>query len=136
MVRLASKENDPVKRAELLTFVVVGGGFTGVEMAGELGEYKEELCHTYGLDSSEFTITIVDRMQSILPNYPKSLIKKSEKHLAKLGVDIIANVALTKVAEDHCVLNGEQVINTKTLIWAAGIEGSDIMGNLSVEQNA
>ncbi len=135
MFRQAALTADKQKRRELLTFVTVGAGFTGVEMAGELGEWKDELCRSFHIDRDEVSLYIVDFVPKVLPMYPDKLIKKAEKRLIKLGNELVMNSAVSEIHEDKVVLNkGEKVIQTHTVIWAAGIEGSDIVDQASVEK--
>lgn len=135
MFRQAALTADKQKRRELLTFVTVGAGFTGVEMAGELGEWRDELCRSFHIDRDEVSLYIVDFAPKVLPMYPDKLIKKAEKRLIKLGNELVMNSAVSEIHEDKVVLNkGEKVIKTHTVIWAAGIEGSDIVDQASVEK--
>lgn len=135
MFRQAALTVDKEKRRELLTFVTVGAGFTGVEMAGELGEWKDELCRSFHIDKDEVTLYVVDFAPKVLPMYPDKLVRKAERRLIKLGNELVMNSAVSEIHEDKVVLNkGEKVINTRTVIWAAGIEGSDIVDQAQVEK--
>lgn len=131
--RLAMQEKDMQKRKQLLTFVIVGAGFTGVEMVGELAEYVQQLCREYYIERDEVSLNIVDMADIILPYLPKRLIAKAERRLEKLGVNIITGQAISAVTETAVHLNG-QTINTHTVIWTAGIEGSDLVSDMDVEQ--
>lgn len=133
MFRRAMKERDAEKRSKMLTFVVVGAGFTGVEMIGELAEFTQQLCRTFNIDHSEVNLYIVDMADRILPVLPDKLVKKAEKRLRKLKVEIITSKKITEVSADAVFLNG-QTIAANTVIWTAGIEGSDIVGKMDVEQ--
>ena len=84
MFREASKEMDPKARKEMLTFVVVGGGFTGIELIGEMAEYTKRLCREHHIAEEEVTLYVADMVDKILQILPDPLIKKSEKHLKKL----------------------------------------------------
>lgn len=135
MFRQAALTSDKEKRRELLTFVTVGAGFTGVEMAGELGEWKDELCRSFHIDKEEVTLYVVDFAPKVLPMYPDKLVRKAERRLIKLGNQLVMNSAVSEIHADKVVLNkGETVINTRTVIWAAGIEGSDIVDQAQVEK--
>ena len=135
MFRQAALTADKEKRRELLTFVTVGAGFTGVEMAGELGEWKDELCRSFHINKDEVTLYVVDFAPKVLPMYPDKLVRKAERRLIKLGNELVMNSAVSEIHEDKVVLNkGEKVINTRTVIWAAGIEGSDIVDQAQVEK--
>lgn len=132
MFRLAEKKSSLEERQRLLTFVVAGGGFTGIEMAGELGEYKEELCRIYDVAQSEVKLYVVDMLPKILPMLPSDLIKKSEDRLKKLGVEILNNVSITKVNEESVELGEGKIIPTKTLIWNAGVQASGFASKLGL----
>jgi len=133
MFREAVKQTDPILRKQMLTFVVVGGGFTGIEMIGELAEYTHELCKEFYVDPSEVTLHVADMVDTILPILPKKLIAKSEKRLRKLGVNIITGAKITEVSEDG-VQVGEHFISSKTVIWTAGVQGSDLANEIDVEK--
>lgn len=135
MFRLASMERNHYERSKMLTFVVVGCGFTGVEMVGELGEYKDELCRDFNIPKEDVKIYVADALPSVLPNYPVKLINKAEKkRLGKLGVEILTSTSITEVTEHSVCLNGESCVETNTVIWAAGVEGSDLMENVDIEK--
>lgn len=133
MFRQAVKEQNPKIRTEMLTFVVVGGGFTGVEMIGELAEFTQELCREFHVAPDEVTLHVADMADKILPILPEKLIRKTEKRLKKLNVNIITGAKITEVKEYGVTVGGSD-ISSRTVIWTAGIEGSDIVGNLDVEQ--
>lgn len=131
--REAVKVRNPQTRKQMLTFVVVGGGFTGVEMVGELAEYVQELCKEFYVEREEVSLYVVDMVKTILPILPEKLIHKAERRLRKLGVEIITGSKITEVKPDGVVV-GDQEIKSKTVVWTAGVEGSDLAGNLDVEQ--
>ncbi len=133
MFREAAKQSDPKIRKEMLTFVVVGGGFTGVEMIGELAEFTEELCKEFYIDREEVSLHVADMVDTILPILPKKLIAKSEKRLRKMGVNIVTGAKITEVS-DKGVMVGGKFINSKTVIWTAGVEGSDLVSDIDVEK--
>lgn len=135
MFRLAMKEKDAKKRKELLSFVVVGGGFTGIEMIGELGEWKDRLCMDYNIPKEEVYLCVADVLPTVLPIFPEKLIKKAEKRLTKLGVDIKTATGVVEVAKDYVILKDGTKISTKTVVWAAGVEGSEIMEEVETEKN-
>lgn len=136
MFRKASVERNHYERAKMLTFVVVGCGFTGVEMVGELGEYKAQLCRDFHIPEEDVKIYVADALPSLLPNYPPKLIDKAEKRLKKLGVEILTSTSITGVDEHSVCLNGEECIETYTVIWAAGVEGSDLMETVELDKKA
>ncbi|MGB3366250.1 MAG: NAD(P)/FAD-dependent oxidoreductase [Acidaminobacteraceae bacterium] len=135
MFRTASIETDLQKRKELLTFIVVGAGFTGVEMIGELGEWKEKLCKDFYIDVEDVNLYVVDMLPKVLPIFPDKLIDKAEKRLIKLGVQIYTGNNITGVESDKILLGNGEKIKAQTIIWAAGVEGSDLANSLETEKN-
>jgi NADH dehydrogenase len=131
--RKASEEQNKEVRKALLTFVTVGCGFTGVEMAGELGEWTKQLCKDFYIDPSEVNLYIMDMLPKVLPMLDDKLIDKTVKRLNKLGVEILLNSSVTAVKEDGILINGEDFIPSATVIWTAGVEGSDLTGDMSLE---
>ncbi len=134
MFRKASTESDPAEKAKLLTFVVVGCGFTGIEMIGELAEWKGQLCKTYTIDESEVSLNVVDIQDSVLPLFNDKLIGKTERYLEKKGINILTSTNITEVNKDHVCLNENTCVDTHTVIWAAGIESSDLLANTEIEK--
>ena len=119
----ASFEVDPEERKRLLTFAVCGGGFTGVEMVGEIGEAKDHLSKKYRIDKSEVTIYNIEALDRILNMLKEDkLVKKVEnKYFKKLGITLLKNSAITKVDKDSFTLADGTIIPSYTLIWSAGI---------------
>mgnify|MGYP001000190768 CR=1 FL=1 len=129
MFRKAAVETDPEERKKLLTFYIVGAGFTGVEMAGELGEYVPILCENFEIDRSEVTICNVDILSRTIPNLPEKLSEKVEKRMKKMGIRVMLNTGVVRVGKDFVELKSNETITrdgTYTVIWAAGIEAADI----------
>lgn len=134
MFRKAVKETNIEERQKLLTFIVVGGGFTGVEMMGELGEWKERLCKDFYIGQEEVTLILADDLPKILPNFPEKLQAKTKKRLNKLGVTVLVNAGITNVTPDTATIRNNGDVNTYTVIWTAGVEGADIIGKMDIEQ--
>ncbi|MEX1378361.1 MAG: FAD-dependent oxidoreductase [Eubacteriales bacterium] len=123
MFKLASSEENEAERKRLLTFAVCGGGFTGVEMVGELGEAKKHLSREYGIDESEVTIYNIEAMPTILNMLDsEKLINKIEnKYYKKLGITLLKNSPIVEVNKDSFLLKDGTEIQSHTLIWTAGI---------------
>jgi len=125
----AERETDLAERQAWLTFVVVGGGPTGVELAGALGEIAfDTMRHEFDtINPAEAKILLVDNSERVLSNYPAELSEKAERGLMTLGVRPRGRVRVTAVDANGVTLktpNGEERIATKTVIWAAGVKGS------------
>lgn len=129
----AAKETDPVKRAKMLSFVVVGAGFTGVELVGEMAEFRDELCKEFYIEPSEVRLVVADMAPKILPILPDKLIAKAAKRLNKMNVEIVTSAKITGVTPSGVTL-GDKSLEADTVVWTAGVEGSDLVGKLDVKQ--
>lgn len=127
--REAARETDIEEKKRLLNFYVVGAGFTGVEMVGELAEYVPILCEKFEIDREDVTITNVDVLERTVPILPEKLSAKVEKRLAKMGVDVILKTGVCGMGKDYIELRQNDACvrkPTNTVIWTAGIESADI----------
>ncbi|MEM8638928.1 MAG: NAD(P)/FAD-dependent oxidoreductase [Cyanobacteria bacterium P01_G01_bin.54] len=125
----AEKESDPVKRQEWLTFVIVGGGPTGVELAGAIAEIAHgALKHDFRtIDTTQAKIILVEGLNRVLPPYPETLSAKAAASLQQLGVTVETGSMVTQVAANQVQMRqGEttQTIPTRTVLWAAGVKAS------------
>lgn len=134
--RLASNVSDPEIRREMLRFVNVGCGFTGVEMVGELAEWVPRLCREYQVDPAEVEVMAVDVLPKVLPIFPDNLITKAENRLRKLGVKIFTGTGVSEVGAEAVEITGMGSVKTRTVIWTAGIEGSALVGSLAIKKEA
>ncbi|MFP4551743.1 MAG: FAD-dependent oxidoreductase, partial [Spirochaetales bacterium] len=132
MFRDAAKEPDPKIRRRLLTFVIAGGGFTGIELAGELCERRDQLCPKYHIDENEVSIKVVEMRDSILPIFPDKPKRKATKHLKKIGCELLLNTTITGAEEGVVKLKDEPEILTDTFIWTAGIQGSEFTARIAL----
>ena len=131
---LAERETDRARQQELLTFVIVGGGPTGVELAGALAEIarqalKEEFDN---IDPASARILLVEAGPSILTTFPESLRASARRALDRLGVTVIEGQAVTAIEEGAVVFGGERVA-AGTVLWAAGVQASPLGRLLGVE---
>ena len=120
---LASETLAPSQRRRLLSFVIAGGGFTGVELAGDLASRKKALCRHFDVDASEVSVYLVEAMPEILNVLAPSLRKKSRGYLEKMGVKVLTDCAIGKVEADSVFLKSGDVLEG-CLIWTAGIKGN------------
>lgn len=129
MFRLAAKEPNQEKRRRMLSFYVVGAGFTGIEMIGELAEYVPFLCERYDVERNDVTLYCVDGLSRPIPNLPEKLSAKVSRRLQKMGVEVILDALVTGVGSDFIEYkknNEVKLAGTDTVIWAAGIQSCDI----------
>jgi NADH dehydrogenase len=125
----AEKESNPQQRQACLTFVIVGGGPTGVELAGAIAEIAHSsLKHDFrNIDTSNTRILLIEGLDRILPPYPPELSAKAERALANLGVTVLTKTMVTDVINGMVTIRqGEKLsqIPTRNILWAAGVKAS------------
>ena len=120
----ASREHDEKLRREMLTFVVCGAGFTGVEMVGELNEWVPYLAKEYKLRESEFTVHNVEAAPTILNTVTEVEQDRALRYMRKEGIQVSLGDGIVKVAPDHIALASGRVIPTRTTIWTAGVQAN------------
>ena len=127
----AERESDPVKRREWLNFVIVGGGPTGVELAGALSEVaNDSLRHDFHhIDPTDAHIVLVEGESRVLPGFPPELSAKAEEELKELGVHPRTGTRVTAIDEGGVTMtgaNGEERLAARTVLWAAGVRASSL----------
>lgn len=125
---------DLQQQTNMLRFVVVGAGPTGVELAGELAGYVRQLVGQNNLDPSLVQVALVERSDRILPKLNERLAKGITKQLEKIGVDVMVNTSIESLSNGSVVLSGE-TIGSETVIWTAGVKANELMGQLETEQD-
>lgn len=142
----AERETDPKKREALLTFVVVGGGPTGVELGGAIAEIaRQVLVEDFrAIDPADARVILVEAGPRILSAYDEELSAKAEASLKKLGCWVWTNRMVTDLGSDFVEL-GEQRLEASTVLWAAGVQasrlgkqldaGADRAGRVHVEED-
>src|SRR4030088_1350414 len=125
----AERETDPVRRAALLTFVIVGAGPTGVELAGTIAELAQDTLPPdfRNIDTHEARVVLIEAGPRVLPGFPDELSAYARRSLESIGVDVILGQAVTECSADGVVYGGE-TLQAKTLIWAAGVRASPAAG--------
>jgi NADH dehydrogenase len=124
---------DPFKEG-ITTFAVIGGGPTGVEMAGAIAELtrlsmKDDFRR---VNPSQNRILLIEAGPRLLPAMPEKLSQKAEASLERMGVEVLRSSPVTDIQEGHITI-GETQIKTRTVIWAAGLAASPLTGELSVD---
>jgi NADH dehydrogenase len=123
----AERETDPAVRRRLLNFVVVGGGATGVELAGTLAEIaRHTLANEFRrIDSRDAHVVLVEGAERVLPAYPPSLSEKARRQLERLGVEVRTKTLVTAI-DASGVRFGDTQMAAGTVLWAAGVAASPL----------
>ncbi|HET7453041.1 MAG TPA: NAD(P)/FAD-dependent oxidoreductase [Thermoanaerobaculia bacterium] len=129
----AEWETDAAARRELLTFVVVGGGPTGVELAGAISEIaRHAIARDFrAIDPAQAAVVLVEGADRVLPSYPADLSASAARQLEGLGVVVRTGARVTKI-DGGSVWLGEERIGTRTALWAAGVAASPLARALGV----
>lgn len=125
----AERETDPEKQQEWMTFLIIGAGPTGVELAGTIGELTRTTLKDdfRNINTEDAKIILVEGLDQVLPTYPKTLSDKAEKLLKKLGVTIKTGTMVTDIENSNAIIkrNGDsEKIQSRTILWTAGVKAS------------
>ena len=139
----AERSSDPEEIKSWLTFVIVGAGATGLELAGALAEIaRETLRHDFrSIRPQEARIILIETAPRVLPPFPADLSAKAEKSLGKLGVDVRTNVKVVRIDATGATVQGagdaaHEHIPSRTVLWAGGIVASEFGKRLAVQLHA
>jgi NADH:ubiquinone reductase (H+-translocating) len=127
----AEREPDPARRRALLTFVLVGAGPTGAELAGAIAEISRHVLVSdfRAIDPREARILLVEAGPRILPAFSEGLSTKAEAALRELGVEVRRNEPVTSIGEGFVQIGGERLA-ADTVLWCAGVAASPLAGSL------
>ena len=127
----AEAEPDADRRAAWLTFVIVGAGPTGVEMAGQIGELARDTLRNdfRAIDPRTARILLVEVADRVLTTFPPSLSAKAQRSLEKLGVTVLTGRAVTGIDPESVTIDDERVAS-RTVVWAAGVTASSLAARL------
>jgi NADH dehydrogenase len=129
----AEREPDARKRKALLTFVLVGGGPTGAELAGAIGEISRHVLKSdfRAIDPREARIVLLEAGPRLLPTFPTDLAAKAAESLARVGVEVRTGAAVTAVGDGFADIGSER-LEAGTILWAAGVAASPLARSLGV----
>ena len=121
----AERESDPQRRAALLTFVIVGAGPTGVELAGTIAELAQDTLPPdfRNIDTHKARVVLIEAGPRVLSGFDDDLSSYAQRSLESIGVEVMLNHAVTECSADHVVYGGNR-LETTTIIWAAGVRAS------------
>jgi len=130
----ADRLSDHAQRKELLTFVVAGGGFAGVEVAGALNDFARGILADYpGLDQADLKIILVQSLERILPELSEPLAIYAQQKMQARGVTFKLNTRIADASPGRVLLSSKEEILTQTLIWTAGTIPNPLLRILGVE---
>ena len=129
----AEAETDPGKRAAWLSFAIVGGGPTGVELAGTLAEIaRHTLKNEFRrIDPSQARVRLVEAGPRVLASFPDTLSEKARRQLERLGVEVVTGTPVSDITDEGYRL-GDTFVPAKTVVWAAGVAASPLARTLGV----
>ena len=127
----AERETDPAEQESWLTFVVIGAGPTGVELAGALSEIaRHSMTRDFRRIRPESArVILVEGRDRVLPPYPADLSEKARRQLEALGVEVVTDAAVTGI-DERGVTVGERTIPSRTVLWGAGVQASPLARSL------
>ncbi len=135
MFERADRENDPAVRKSLLTFVIAGGGFAGVELAGSLNDFARGILADYpNLRREDVRIVLVHSRDRILPELSESLGRYAQSRMETRGVEFRLNTRLTDARPGMVVLSDAE-IPAETLVWTAGTAPNPLSKSLPLEKD-
>lgn len=136
MLEDADQETDPVLQQKLMTFVVVGGGFSGVETVGEINDFVRESAKKFyrNISHENIKIILVSAGDKILPEIG-NLGEYAKQALQKAGVTVYINTRLVDISNDIATLNNGEKISTVTVIWAGGNTVEDVIQKIDTAHN-
>jgi NADH dehydrogenase len=135
MFERADREPDPRLRSSLLTFVIAGGGFAGVELAGALNDFAHGILVDYPtLHPEDLNIVLVHSRDRILPELSESLARYAQEKMELRGVTFRLNTRITDAGDDVVAL-GDCEIRTKTLVWTAGTAPNPLLHSVAIEKD-
>jgi len=127
----AEVETDPKEKQELLTFVVAGGGYTGVEVAAEINSFTREAAKSYRrIDPSEIKVILLHRGSRILPVLPDKLAEFSLRVMRRRGVDVRLGTSIIAATAQSAILSGGEIISSRTLVVALGSAPNPVLDAL------
>ena len=141
----AEREADPERRREWMTFVLVGGGPTGVELAGSLGEIaRDTLKRDFrAIDPADARIVLVEAMDRVLPTFPVGRSASAKRQLERLGVEVRVGTTVTHIDDSRVRVRPtadreapEQEIPTRTVLWGAGVVASSFARKVAAAAGA
>lgn len=125
----AAKEHDPARQRQLLTTAIVGGGYTGCQLAGEMAAWVDQLCQDTGAPRSEVRIALIDRGKMLLKQFGSWATHQAERSLDRHGVSIYLETAVEAVEPGLLRVSGGRILRAGTIVWAGGIRAPRLIAD-------
>ena len=131
----SDEDEEKKKKESLLTFVIVRGGFAGVETAGELNDFIRDSVHEYyhNIESKEIRILIIQSGNRLIPEMSDDLAEFAMQKLLQAGVEVILNTRVIGATSHSVKLNNGNIISTNTIIWSGGVMPNSLIAELPCE---
>ncbi|MDE1762694.1 MAG: NAD(P)/FAD-dependent oxidoreductase [Thaumarchaeota archaeon] len=138
VLECADQEKDEILQEQLLRFVVVGGGFAGVEIATEINHFLHDAAKNFykNIDSKKIRVIIVSARNGILPEVGEELGNFALDYVQKSGIEVMTNTKAVDAGEDHVLLSDNTIIPCATLVWAGGVTVEPLVAALKCEHGA
>jgi len=132
----ADHEEDADLKREMLTFVIVGGGYTGVELTAELRDfiYRQAVGKYRGIDFKDVKIVLLEAADGIMEGVDPYLVKRSKRKLVKEGIEVRTKARVTRCFEGGVEINNQDVIRSGIVIWTAGVKAHPVLDSLPVKK--
>lgn len=124
----AAHASDPKAQRVLMTTAIIGGGYTGCQLAGELAAWADDLCRETGAPRAEVRIALIERSKDLLPQFGDWATHTAEQVLDGLGVSVYLNMSVEAVEPQLLRVSDNRVLRAATIVWSGGIRGPDLLG--------
>ncbi len=121
------------KKDELITIIVGGAGFTGIEFVGELADRMPALCHDYDVPLEKVRIVNIEAAPTVLPGFDPVLVDYATEYLKSKGVEFHINTPIESCTKDGVVLKGGEEIKSATVVWTGGVRGNKLVEDAGIE---
>jgi NADH dehydrogenase len=128
-----SKYHNEGQRQDLITIVVGGAGFTGIEFVGELIDRMPELCRKYDIPREKVRLINIEAAPTVLPGFDPELVDYAVKYFESNGVEFRLSTPIEECTEDGVILKGGEEIKAATVVWTGGVRGNKLVEESGLE---